>query len=83
MTLQTTDRIVKPLVIECFYYPGCLSHRVLPERLTRALEEVGVQAEVHHLVLSVEEGQAHGMGGSPTVRINGRDILEMPGAGGT
>lgn len=72
----------RPLVIECLYYPGCSSHAVLPERLARALAEEGLEAEVRHRMVSVEEGQALGMAGSPTVRINGVDILEAPGAGG-
>jgi len=83
MSQDAVDRAAKPLAIECFYYPGCSSYDVLPERLTRALAEEGVQAEVRHLMLSVEEAQARGIAGSPSVRINGRDILETASGAGT
>jgi hypothetical protein len=77
------DRSPTLLVIECFYTPGCPSLEVLPERLARALAEEGELAEVHHQVLSVEEAQARSIGGSPTVWINGVDILDAPSGAGT
>ena len=72
----------KSLVIDCFYYRECASQQVLPERLSRALEEEGVRAEVSHHTLSLEEARLQVVPGSPTVRIDGVDILEATGDGG-
>ena len=83
MAQDGADRALKPLVIQCFYTSGCPSLEVLPERLDRALAEERVQAEVHHQTLSVEEAQARDIGGSPTIWINGVDILDAPSGSGT
>lgn len=64
------------LHIMCLYYPECASHEVLPNRLAQAVEAEGAQAEVEHRIVTLEEGQSLGMKGSPTVLINGADILE-------
>lgn len=71
------------LHIECLYYPDCASYDVLPARLAQALSAEDVQAEVNHRVVNIEEGELLGMRGSPTVLINGVDILESTAAGAT
>jgi hypothetical protein len=83
LSQDRVDRDPVSLVIECFYTPQCPSLEVLPERLARALAEEGVQAEVRHKILSVEEAQQRGIGGSPTVWINNVDILDAPSGAGT
>ena len=69
--------------IECYYYEGCGSLETLPARLEEALALVGAHAHVHHRTLSPEEGLSLGIPGSPTVRIDGEDILPAVGSGGT
>jgi hypothetical protein len=71
------------LHIACFYYAGCASHDVLPDRLEQALRAENVQAEVEHRVISIEEGERLGMRGSPTVLISGVDILAGGAEGAT
>ena len=83
MVREAINSTSKQLVIECFYYPQCSSKDVLPERLARALAEEGVQAEVYHHTMPVEEAQSHGIKGSPTVMVNGADILDVVSEGGT
>jgi hypothetical protein len=51
--------------------------------LAQALSAEDVQAEVNHRVVNIEEGELLGMRGSPTVLINGVDILESTAAGAT
>ena len=72
-----------PLVIACYYYPECASHEVLPALLDRALSEEGIRASVRHEVLSVADALERGIEGSPTIRINGVDILDTPSGPGT
>ena len=83
MALETIGNSSNQLVIECFYYPQCSSRDVLPERLARALAEEGVQAEVFHHTMPIEEAVARGIEGSPTVMMNGADILDVVSEGGT
>jgi hypothetical protein len=71
------------LTIVCFYYPECGSDEVLPARLERALEAEHVSASVSHHVISPEEGRRRGIGGSPTLLVNGRDAFEPPEQGVT
>jgi hypothetical protein len=71
------------LTIACNYYPECGSYEVLPVRLERALEAEHVSASVCHHVISPEEGHRHGIAGSPTVLIGGRDAFEPPEQGVT
>ena len=72
------------LKIECYYYESCGSIKVLPARLEEALDREQAQASVTHQVVSMKEGQRLGILGSPTVLIDGKDILEGGGqSGGT
>ena len=69
--------------IQCFYYPGCGAHEVLPARIGQALAEEGASAEVQHRVISGEERAELGISGSPTIWINGADILVATAEGTT
>jgi len=61
--------------VEFLYWEGCPSHPEALERLQEALREEGIPAavEVVH-VASEAEARARGFPGSPTIRIDGRDI---------
>lgn len=69
--------------IDCYYYDSCGSREVLPSRLEQALAQTQARAGVEHHVISLEEGQRLGILGSPTVLIDGNDILGAGQGGGT
>lgn len=67
------------MTIEILYFDGCPNHERLLEHLPRLLERAGVDAEIAlHKVLDDEHAQRERFLGSPTIRIDGRDI--DPGA---
>ena len=60
--------------IECFFSEGCGSKEKLEENVRRALLAEGMDVEVSFRVLSYEEAEQLGIGGSPTVWVNGQDM---------
>lgn len=72
-----------PPLIEFLYWKECPSHAEAWTRLHRVLERSGVRADIHRIeVESEEQARRLGFPGSPTIRINGRDI-DPQGAGGS
>jgi hypothetical protein len=67
------------MTIEVFYFVGCPNHETLLERLPRLLELCAVDARIE-LRKVTDTAQAHRVRflGSPTVRVDGRDV--EPGA---
>jgi hypothetical protein len=65
----------RPMKVEVLYVAECPSHPAAVRLVRDVLLEEGVIAEVRE-VLVRDEGMARGLGfpGSPTVRINGRDV---------
>ena len=67
--------------VEFLYWDGCPSHPEALELLRGALAERGVEAEVEvREVRTQEEAEALRFPGSPTIRVDGRDVDEA-GAG--
>jgi hypothetical protein len=65
--------------VELFYFEGCPSYQRLLPRLARLLEDAGVDAELEvRCVQSAEAARRVRFLGSPTVRVDGRDV--EPGA---
>lgn len=65
--------------IELFYFDGCPHHQELLERLSRLLDDHAITASiVLHEVRADDDAQRERFLGSPTVRINGKDV--DPGA---
>ena len=63
--------------VELLYWDGCPSHPEALELLRGALAERGVEAEVElREVRTQEEAEALRFPGSPTIRIDGRDVDE-------
>lgn len=60
--------------IECFFSPGCASKEKLQENIQQALRDESVDAEVLFREISQEEAERLGIGGSPTIWVNGRDL---------
>lgn len=68
--------------IECFLAEGCGSKADLEKNIQTAIDEEGVAAEVSFHELSSEEAEKKGIGGSPTVWVDGRNLEpEVPPAG--
>ena len=65
--------------IEILYFDGCPSHELADRRVREVLEEMAVDAE---LVRINVKDQATAIEvrfpGSPTVRINGEDVVPVP-----
>jgi len=66
--------------VELLYWSGCPSHPRALEDLRAALRELGLDPDVVKVraVDSDEQARAEGFVGSPTIRIDGRDIQPPP-----
>ena len=61
--------------IEILYFDGCPNHEQLLDHLLRLLEREGIDADVTlREVADPESAQRERFLGSPTVRVDGRDI---------
>jgi hypothetical protein len=60
--------------VELLYFEGCPSYEVLRPRVDRMLTERGLDALDLVPIASVEEAEAQRFLGSPTLRIDGRDV---------
>jgi hypothetical protein len=61
--------------IEFFYWEGCASHPEALESLRQLLDERGIEAEIElREIHTDEDAEAVGFPGSPTIRIDGRDV---------
>jgi hypothetical protein len=62
--------------VEVLYVADCPTHRAAVKLVKQVLAAEGVDAEIHE-VLVRDEGMANKLGfcGSPTIRINGRDVV--------
>ena len=67
--------------IDCYLSPLCGSKENLKENIKRALELEAAEAEVIFSVINEQEAERLGLMGSPSILINGIDILpsEIPG----
>jgi hypothetical protein len=61
--------------VEVLYVADCPSHPAAVKLVKHVLAAEGIEAEIHE-VLVRDEGMASELGfcGSPTIRINGRDV---------
>jgi hypothetical protein len=65
--------------IELLYFDGCPNHELLLPRLRDLLDHAGLDEEIHlRRVESLEAAESERFLGSPTLRIDGRDV--DPGA---
>ena len=68
--------------IDFLFWRECPSHPEARELLREVMEERGVEADVvEREVLTQDEAQELAFPGSPTIRVNGRDV-DPGGAGG-
>ena len=69
------------MTVELLWWDGCPSHPDALDQLNRILREEGVRTDVELVeVTSDEQAQRERFFGSPTIRINGEDIVQ-PGNG--
>jgi hypothetical protein len=61
--------------VEVLYVADCPTHPAAVKLVKRVLAAEGVEAEIHEVLVS-DEGMARELRfcGSPTIRINGRDV---------
>jgi hypothetical protein len=66
--------------IEVLYFDGCPSHEALLPRLRELLDQAGVDEEIHlRRVESIEAAEQGRFLGSPTLRVDGRDVEPRAG----
>jgi len=61
--------------IDLLWFRGCPNHETAERWLNDAMAERGIEAPIHRIQVEDEEaGNAVMFPGSPTIRVNGRDI---------
>jgi hypothetical protein len=66
--------------IEVLTFAGCPHAQPMLELVDRLVTELGLEAFVRHVDVSdLEQAEAHRFLGSPTIRVNGRDIEPVAG----
>ena len=62
-------------MIEILYFPGCPNHEPTVNLAREVLGELGLEAEIREVAVeNSEDAEAQRFVGSPTVRVNGKDI---------
>ena len=67
------------MVIEVFYVPGCPNHQATIDTLKNVLDAASITAPIREVAIT-DEAMARQLKfpGSPTVRIDGRDVESTP-----
>ena len=88
MNATQEQRSGHAVAVEILFAPGCSHVREVRARLTAVAEEEGVVVDLTETSIeTVEEAQQRRFPGSPTVRVEGRDVepaarmLELFGLG--
>ena len=68
--------------IDIYMSELCGSYHTLRENLARALTELAVAADITYHTIYYEDAISLNIKGSPTIRINGRDVFESGNAPG-
>ena len=65
--------------VEVLYFEGCPTYIAATRTLREVLSELGVEAEVELVAVnSDEEAKRLRFPGSPTLRVDGRDLFAVP-----
>lgn len=65
--------------VDFLFFEGCLGHAKARPLLDEVLAEEGVRDPVRIIKIADDDDAVrHRFQGSPTIRINGRDIVEQP-----
>ena len=65
--------------IDCYLSEHCGSYHQLRDNIHAALQQLGMEAAVSFHTVSFDEACSLGIPGSPTIRIDGRDLFEGGG----
>lgn len=64
------------MTVELLWWDGCPSHPEALDQLNRILREEGVETDVSRIeITDDEQARRERFPGSPTIRINGKDIV--------
>jgi len=64
------------MTIELLYFDGCPTSKAVHKTLRELLSEEGIEAQIKLLAVNTaEEAQRVQFPGSPTIRVNGRDLF--------
>lgn len=70
------------MTVELLYLPGCPNHQEVADLARSVLQAEGVTANLIEIpVCGSGEAKTRGFPGSPTLRVDGRDIEDVPSAG--
>ena len=62
-------------MIEILFFDSCPNHEPTMDLAREVLSELGLEAEIREVpVETAEDAETHHFVGSPTVRVNGKDI---------
>jgi len=65
--------------VEVLYFDGCPTHVAATWALREVLAELGAEAEVELVAVNTdEEAKRLRFPGSPTIRVEGRDLFPVP-----
>jgi hypothetical protein len=65
--------------VEVLYFDGCPTYETATKTLRAVLAEEGAEAEIELVAINTdEEAQRLRFPGSPTVRVDGRDLFPAP-----
>jgi hypothetical protein len=69
------------MIIDCYVSESCSSEDALRENVMEALELEAVDASVNFRTINEIESERLGLMGSPSILINGKDIIpgDIPG----
>ena len=67
------------MVIEVFYVPGCQNHQTAIDRLRNTVRSAAIDAAIQEIAVT-DDAMARQLKfpGSPTIRIDGRDVESTP-----
>ncbi len=68
--------------IDCYLSEHCGSYYQLRENIHAALQELGLDVEAAFHTVSYDEAVSLGITGSPTIRLDGKDLFEGGGSPG-
>jgi hypothetical protein len=67
------------MTLELLYLPGCPNHGVTMDLVHTVLRAEGVPVEIDEIPIhNVEDAFSYAFPGSPTIRVNGQDIENIP-----
>jgi hypothetical protein len=67
------------MTVELFYLPGCSNHGLAVDLVHSVLRAEGVPVGVDEVPINnYEDASLHAFPGSPTIRVNGQDIENIP-----